>query len=216
MILTRFALVASSFCYYVHANMAPNYPEPGTIWKSGQSYEITWFNDKQSPPMEKSWNKFKIDFMTGDNNSQKFLKNVARGLDAKTVKSFNWTAPEVEPHAAVYFLMFTNEKGQNAWTTRFGIAGPDGKLVKPENAVQPDGAKIPWGVGKLVGEPAANTTSTTTASYSMNSAMASAAENNAAVVIAVSTPLSTSNSKIIMPSIAFASTFLAATLYTLI
>ncbi|OAD08659.1 hypothetical protein MUCCIDRAFT_105626 [Mucor lusitanicus CBS 277.49] len=166
--------------------------------------------------MEKAWNKFKIDFMTGDNNSQKFLKNVARDLDARTVKSFNWTAPEVEPHAAVYFLMFTNEKGQNAWTTRFGIAGPDGKLVKPENAVQPDGAKIPWGVGKLVGEPAANTTSTTTASYSMNSAMASAAENNAAVVIAVSAPSSTSSSNMIMPSIAFASTFLAAVLYTLI
>lgn len=116
----------------------------------------------------------------------------------------------------MYWLNCNAEKGQNAWTTRFGIAGPDGKLVKPENAVQPDGAKIPWGVGKLVGEPAVNTTSTTTASYSMNSAMASAAENNAAVVIAVSTPLSTSNSKIIMPSIAFASTFLAATLYTLI
>ncbi|KAL9537387.1 hypothetical protein MBANPS3_011818 [Mucor bainieri] len=166
--------------------------------------------------MEKAWNKFKIDFMTGDNNSQKFLKNVARNLDARTVKSFNWTAPEVEPHSAVYFLMFTNEKGQNAWTTRFGIAGPDGKLVKPENAVQPDGAKIPWGVGKLVGEPAANTTSTTTASYSMNSAMASAAENNAAVVIAVSTPSTTSNANIMMPSIAFASAFLAASLYTLI
>ncbi|KAI8639395.1 hypothetical protein BD408DRAFT_446055 [Parasitella parasitica] len=195
--------------------MAPNYPEPGTIWKSGQSYDITWFNDKQSPPMEKNWRKFKIDFMTGDNNSQKFLKNVARDLDASTIKSFNWTAPEVEPHAAVYFLMFTNEKGQNAWTTRFGIAGPDGKLVKPENAIQPDGAKIPWGVGKLVGEPAANTTSTTTASYSMNSAMASAAENNAAVVIAVSTEPS-SSSNIILPSVAFASTFLAATIYLLL
>ncbi|GAN05381.1 hypothetical protein MAM1_0089d04851 [Mucor ambiguus] len=168
--------------------------------------------------MEKAWNKFKIDFMTGDNNSQKFLKNVARvgDLDAKSVKTFNWTAPEVEPHAAVYFLMFTNEKGQNAWTTRFGITGPDGKLVKPEHAVQPDGAKIPWGVGKLVSEPTTNTTKTTTASYSMNSAMASAAENNAAVVIAVSAPLSTSNSNFMMPSIAFAGTFLAATLYILI
>jgi hypothetical protein len=72
-----------------------------------------------------------LDFMTGDNNNQKFLKNVAtvsvlisviymrlftkvyctQDLDASSIKSFNWTAPEVEPHAAVYFLMFTNGSG---------------------------------------------------------------------------------------------------------
>ncbi|KAG2198165.1 hypothetical protein INT46_002577 [Mucor plumbeus] len=164
--------------------------------------------------MERSWNKFKIDFMTGDNNSQRFLKNVARDLDAKSIKSFNWTAPDVEPHSAVYFLMFTNEKGENAWTTRFGITGPDGKLVSPENAVQPDGDKIPWGVGRLVGDPTANKIST--ASYSMNSAMASAAENNAAVLIAVSSQPNTSSSNIIIPGIAFASSFLVATIYSLI
>ncbi|CAO3631386.1 unnamed protein product [Mucor hiemalis] len=125
--------------------------------------------------------------MTGDNNNQKFLTNVAKDLDGSSLSSFNWTAPEVEPHAAVYFLMFTNEKGQNAWTTRFGITGDDGKLVKPENAAQPDGAKIPWGVGKIVGGKATPSAfPSSNATYSMTPAMASAAENNAAVVIAVS------------------------------
>lgn len=89
-------------------------------------------------------------------------------------------------------------------------------MVKPENAVQPDGAKIPWGVGKLVGDPTRNANSATTASYSMNSAMASAAEKNAAVVIAVSTEPSTSSSNIIMPGIVFAGSFLIALIHSLI
>lgn len=44
------------------------------------------------------------------------------------------------------------------------------------------GAKIPWGVGKLAGQSIPKSTST----FSMSPAMASAAEKNAAVVIAVS------------------------------
>jgi hypothetical protein len=46
--------------------------------------------------------------MTGDNNRQKFLKNVAFGLDATKSNSLSWIAPEVEPHAPIYFFMFTN------------------------------------------------------------------------------------------------------------
>jgi hypothetical protein len=74
-----------------------------------------------------------------------------------------------------------------AWTTRFGITGEDGKLEKPENAIQPDGTKIPWGVGKLAAsENAASPSSSSNATYSMTPAMSTAMDNNAAVVIAVS------------------------------
>jgi hypothetical protein len=40
MFLTK--VLIASFCAYVVADMAPNYPEPGTIWKSGTEYEISW------------------------------------------------------------------------------------------------------------------------------------------------------------------------------
>ncbi|GAA5796852.1 hypothetical protein EDC94DRAFT_655412 [Helicostylum pulchrum] len=183
MFLTK-VLIASFCAYVVVADMAPNYPEPGTIWKSGTEYEISWFDDKKAPSISKAWTNFKIDFMTGDNNNQRFLKNVARDLDASQLDSINWTAPVVKPHSAIYFLMFTNEKGDNAWTTRFAITDEEEKLTKPQHAAQPDGAKIPWGVGRMVsdakGFPLSNV------AYSMTPAMASAAERNAAVEIAVS------------------------------
>lgn len=52
---------------------------------------------------------FFLDFMTGDNHNQKFLKNVAANLDATSnVSSLHWVAPQVEPNAAIYFFMFTN------------------------------------------------------------------------------------------------------------
>ena len=48
--------------------------------------------------------------MTGDNDHQRFLMNVARNLDATKTTSFNWTAPTVSPAAPIYFFMFTNGK----------------------------------------------------------------------------------------------------------
>jgi hypothetical protein len=41
MVLTKLFMVVAS-AIYVSANMAPNYPEPGTIWKAGKEYEISW------------------------------------------------------------------------------------------------------------------------------------------------------------------------------
>lgn len=47
MVLTRLLLAVAACTYAVSANMAPNYPEPGTIWKAGQEYEITWCKVQQ-------------------------------------------------------------------------------------------------------------------------------------------------------------------------
>ncbi|KAI8390218.1 hypothetical protein BD560DRAFT_361963 [Blakeslea trispora] len=174
--MLKFLLALSLFCSLVCADMAPSYPEPGTIWTTGQEYKIVWFDDRQQPHMKKTWTNFAIDFMTGDNANQKFLQNVAKGLNAMNTTSFKWTAPKVEPYAPIYFFRFTNDKGDVNWTTRFGIADPEGQMEKPAYSKQPNGDEIPWGIGKIV----------QTATYSMNPAMASAAEKNAALVIAVS------------------------------
>ncbi|KAI7898184.1 uncharacterized protein BX663DRAFT_269628 [Cokeromyces recurvatus] len=184
MFLNQITLLVLFFCSYVFANMAPSYPEPGTVWKSGNSYEITWVNDKHSPSIAKAWKDFRIDFMTGDNMNQKFLINVAKNLDGTKIKSFNWTVPEVEPHAAIYFFKFSNGKGQDAWTTRFAITGQDGKLFRPQKSTQPDGAKIPWGIGKLVNNDIDSKNSnqkeisTITDTNSVDSAIPPITENN--------------------------------------
>ncbi|KAI8340094.1 hypothetical protein BC941DRAFT_240279 [Chlamydoabsidia padenii] len=160
LLLAASALLATSFV--ADASMAPSYPSPGTVWKSGQQYDILWADDGASPSIASGWKDFKIDFMTGDNNQQVFLSNVASNLDGTKITKYTWTAPEVKPNAAIYFFMFTNGAGQSAWTTRFGITGADGQLATPEHATQPTGEKIPWGVGALASggsSVAANSTS---------------------------------------------------------
>ncbi|KAI9499669.1 hypothetical protein BDB00DRAFT_12032 [Zychaea mexicana] len=136
--------------HLANAALAPSYPEPGTVWTVGQEYDITWEDDGAKPSMKKGWKNFKIDLMTGDNMDQIFLTNVASNLSAAAgPPSFKYKAPSVEPYSPIYFFMFTNEDGENAWTTRFAIVGEDGKQEPPTNLKQPSGEKIPWGVGKL-------------------------------------------------------------------
>ncbi|ORY91186.1 hypothetical protein BCR43DRAFT_498666 [Syncephalastrum racemosum] len=167
------------FLQTAHANMAPSYPEPGTVWTAGKEYEILWEDDGVKPDMKK-WKNFKIDLMTGDNNDQKFLTNIASNITSPKPMSLKYTAPDVEPHAPIYFLMFTNEDGESAWTTRFAIVGTDGKQEQPAHATQPQGEKIPWGVGKLLssGDVVDNTVSVAAASAS--SVPSSVAEINTA------------------------------------
>ncbi|CAO3609369.1 unnamed protein product [Cunninghamella blakesleeana] len=170
LIVSATALLASSAI--VNANMAPSYPSPGIVWQSGKQYDILWGDDGTAPNMNQGWTDFKIDFMTGDNLQQKFITNVASNLDATKVTKYTWTAPEVNPNSAIYFFMFTNSKGESAWTTRFGISGADGKLTEPEHATQANGDKIPWGIGALANGSSSNTTTTPSGNTSSVSAAA--------------------------------------------
>ncbi|CAO3617051.1 unnamed protein product [Cunninghamella blakesleeana] len=183
----------------VNANMAPSYPEPGTVWEEGKEYEVVWDNDSNEPNLSESWNNFRIDLMTGDDDKQIFITNVASNLTGTALK-YKYSVPSVEPHAPVYFLMFTSETGENAWTTRFAIVGQDGKQDVPENAIQPNGAKIPWGVGKLSDHPInqANVTSSGPASsasalpslVSPSASLSASASNSNNIVAAAATPSS--------------------------
>ncbi|KAG2230106.1 hypothetical protein INT48_002460 [Thamnidium elegans] len=126
---TSVALIAAFVA--VEAAVAPTYPFPGTIQTEGQSYDITW------------------NFMTGSNDVQSVLSTVATDVDPAALK-YTFVTPQVSPHAAVYFFMFTGSDGDVAWATRFGIVGADGKLEAEEKKTQSDGSKIPWGIGKLL------------------------------------------------------------------
>lgn len=58
---------------------------------------------------------------------------------------------QVTPNSAIYFYQFTDPATTNiTWTTRFTIADASGNSVDPENATQPGGQAIPWGIGALV------------------------------------------------------------------
>ncbi|KAI8641740.1 hypothetical protein BD408DRAFT_318193, partial [Parasitella parasitica] len=115
----------------VEAAVSPTYPSPGTIQIEGQSYDITW------------------NFMTGSNDVQTKLETVATNVSASALK-YTFVTPQVTPNSAIYFFMFTSSDGVASWTTRFGIAGADGKLTKETESTQPNGDAIPWGTGKLI------------------------------------------------------------------
>jgi hypothetical protein len=73
----------------------------------------------------------------------------------------------------VFKMMITGSKGDVSWTTRFGIAGADGKLTTEPESKQPSGDAIPWGNGKLASGSGAA------------AAVSSAAPASSSVVVAV-------------------------------
>ncbi|CAO3679411.1 unnamed protein product [Rhizopus stolonifer] len=162
--------IAALLTAIAEAAISPSYPQPGTIQVQGQSYDITWSFDGKNPSQT-----YQIDFMTGNNDDQKVLKTVAKGVSASLLK-YPFIAPEVSPNSAIYFFMFTGSEGDQAWTTRFGIT-PDAntKLTTEPQTTQPNGDKIPWGIGKLVSS--SNSTS------SASSAVPVAAVSSSPVVV---------------------------------
>ncbi|KAI7874346.1 uncharacterized protein EV154DRAFT_527242 [Mucor mucedo] len=159
----------------VEAAVSPSYPSPGTIQTEGQTYEITWTFDGKNPSTT-----YQIDFMTGSNDVQTVLSTVATKVDPALLK-YTFVAPQVTPHSAVYFFMFTGSDKVSAWTTRFAIVGADGQLVAEKEKVQPNGDKIPWGIGALATATSGNTTAASASASS--SAIATPAANSTETVI---------------------------------
>lgn len=103
--------------------------------------------------------------------------------------------------------MLLGSDGVSAWTTRFGIAGSDGKLATETNSTQPNGDAIPWGTGKLLSNASASASASSsipaTAASSSVAPAASAAASSADVVAAVASPSAVeSSSATPVPSVA--------------
>lgn len=142
-----FALLPLALTAAALADLTPTAPGPGQSFKAGTNCTIQWNVDQTG-----TWKNVTIDLMSGSNNNMSFVANVAWDLDGTdpTLTPFNWTCPEVDPYAPIYFYQFTNGVTGNAtWTTRFTIASPDGEHFPPTNATQPSGEPIPWGTGTL-------------------------------------------------------------------
>ncbi|KAL9537364.1 hypothetical protein MBANPS3_011843 [Mucor bainieri] len=153
----------------VEAAVSPTYPSPGTIQVEGQSYDITWTFDGKDP---------KTTYTIGSNDVQTKLETVATKVPASQLK-YSFVAPQVSPNSAIYFFMFTGSDGVSAWTTRFGIAGADGKLVAETEKTQPNGDAIPWGTGKLLSGAAVNANASSVPATASVSSVAPAASSSA-------------------------------------
>ena len=56
----------------------------------------------------------------------------------------------MEPNSAIYFYQFSSpDSPDHTWTGRFAIASASGETVPEPESVQPGGAEIPWGTGRL-------------------------------------------------------------------
>ncbi|EKM59876.1 uncharacterized protein PHACADRAFT_85619 [Phanerochaete carnosa HHB-10118-sp] len=155
-----FALLPFALTAAVFAGVTPTAPGPGQTFNAGSNCTIQWDVDQSE-----TWKNVTIDLMSGSNSNMSFVTNVAWGLDGTdpTLTPFNWTCPEVDPYAPIYFYQFTNGlTGNVTWTTRFTIASSSAEYFSPTNATQPNGDPIPWGTGIL----AANGTDSTSTSSS--------------------------------------------------
>ncbi|KAG8936010.1 hypothetical protein FRC02_005206 [Tulasnella sp. 418] len=141
-ILATFALVSG-----VVAQPSPLTPSTAN---EGAPCVITW-----EPDTTGEWKETNIQLMTGDNINMLHITTVTTLDTTKPApdNTFTWPCPAVNPNSLIYFYQFSTASDPTnlQWTTRFAIAGPNGELVQPENAVQPDATKsqIPWGVGNL-------------------------------------------------------------------
>ncbi|KAL0576953.1 hypothetical protein V5O48_005024 [Marasmius crinis-equi] len=173
----------------VRADVTPNEPGPGSVFRQGQKCRTAWTGDKDG-----NWGDMAIELMTGDNLHMIHLTTVATGLDGNKDGKFEFDCPEVDPFSAIYFFQYSAPKATGfQWATRFAIADPSGKTVPPAQDTQPDGQKIPWGVGKLVdaskatppppfqnGGSSSNSTSTTSTSSTSTSTSSNSTSTTAA------------------------------------
>jgi len=160
---------------------------------------ISW-----TPDTTGTWTETNIELMTGSNQAMIHLTTVATiDTTSAAATTYTWTCPEVTVTSAIYFYQFSHASAPTdlLWTTRWGIAGPNGTLVPPANQVQPDSTQdIPWGIGYLVDESAATVapsyitgeTSAGNVTAVVSAATGSATASSGAVASAVSTTSSSS------------------------
>jgi len=143
------ALLASTLVGTAYADVTPDVPGPGVVYKVGGTCHTEWIGDTASPT---AWKNMAIELMTGDNFNMVHLTTVATGLDGTKDGKFDHPCPDVNPYSAIYFYQYS-APGASAkqWTTRFAIASASGQTTPPSQATQPNtGAAIPWGTGQLV------------------------------------------------------------------
>ncbi|KAI0718585.1 hypothetical protein C8T65DRAFT_737227 [Cerioporus squamosus] len=169
--------------------IVPTAPGPSDVFKEGTNCTLSW-----NPDPSGLWKETNVELMSGDNWNMVHITTVTTfdGTDA-TKTSYSYPCPDVTPNSAIYFYQFSSPAAPKnlTWTTRFTIAAADGSTTPPANDTQPDGQKIPWGVGALtdpskavaapsyLGGGAASATSSGTASATASSSSTSVSGSSA-------------------------------------
>ncbi|KAM6497394.1 hypothetical protein JOM56_007867 [Amanita muscaria] len=140
--------LATSLALMANADVTPDEPGPGAVYKTGGTCRTTWNGDKDSTT---AWKNMSIELMTGDNFDMIHLTTVASNLDGTTSGVYQYTCPAVTSNAPVYFYQYSAPLATTKqWTTRFTIASASGKTTPAPNATQPgSGDPVPWGIGAL-------------------------------------------------------------------
>lgn len=178
-----------------HSALVPTAPGPGQTFNEGGDCTLSWNLDTTG-----KWTSFTVDLMSGSNLAMQTVTNVFKDRDGtKGDTTFTWKCPQVTPHSAIYFYQFTQAGADTTWTTRFAIASPSGEVTPPANSVQPGGAAIPWGVGRLAGasSSAANQT-TVTPPASANTTALNTVSTGVNATNATTTALAGTNSTAVM------------------
>jgi len=139
----------------VYADPDPTVPGPGDVYNEGSNCKIGW-----SPDTTGTWTKMSIQLMTGNNWDMVHLADITT-IDATKETTYTYPCPQVTPNSAIYFYQFKNPSSDEThWTTRFAIADSSGATTPPSESVQPNGDKILWGTGSIVGSDGNDTTTT--------------------------------------------------------
>jgi len=141
--------LVTSLALMAKADVTPDEPGPGAVYKTGGTCRTTWIGDKVSAT---AWKNMSIELMTGDNFNMIHLTTVALNLDGTTNGMYQYTCPGVTLNGPVYFYQYSAPNATTKqWTTRFTIASTSGQTTPAPNATQPGtGEAVPWGIGALI------------------------------------------------------------------
>ncbi|GAA5851914.1 hypothetical protein JCM8547_000098 [Rhodosporidiobolus lusitaniae] len=122
------------------------------VFLAGQNCSFSY-----KPDADGTWTSVNVDLVSGSNVGMVNVTRVATDLDATlgggaegATAVYNFTCPEVDPPAPIYFYQFSVDGEDPLWTSRFTLAQANGSFGEASNAIQPDGQAIPWGIGHLV------------------------------------------------------------------
>jgi len=140
------ALVALVAASSVFAAPDPTTPGPTDSYTAGGVCTIAWDADVATT---KAWTTMDIQLMTGINSQMTAMRTIATAIDATTQTTFNWTCPEVDPPAPIYFYQFSSSVAPTdlVWVTRFLIKETDGSSVAAP-LTDPNG--VAYGIGTFV------------------------------------------------------------------
>ncbi|BGP20867.1 putative glycosidase CRH2 [Rhodosporidiobolus nylandii] len=143
---TRFALLLPVLAGARAAIVATAPGGPDQVFSAGGECKFSYELDTTG-----TWKSMDVDLMSGSDLEMINVTRVASGLDATTGEGeYNFTCPEVDPPAPIYFYQFTQDGKDAVWTSRFTLEAANGTKVAAPNATQPDGKPVPWGIGHLV------------------------------------------------------------------